>query len=1605
MAFVVVQHLAPDHESRLSEILSRSTALTVEDAEDGVLIEPNHIYVIPPGVYITAQKDRLHLSNQGLPRGLRRAIDHFFRSLAEIYQRRAVGIVFSGSGNDGTGGLRSIKAMGGLALAQNPDNAEHPSMPLSAIETGTVDKVMDVAEIPKILQQYAKHAYVTNEPEALPDLAEQEEAEDSLGEYVALLATHENFNLRQYKPSTVQRRIVRRMSLTGYERHQDYLNHLRENEEERRSLTKDLLINVTDFFRDPEAFEALKQSAINPLVESASTPEEIRIWVAGCATGEEAYTLTIVVLEALKQAGKKNTVKVFATDIDEEAIKTARLGRYPMSIAGEIPREYLNEYFHRLDDHFYQIKQKVRDLVSFAIQNVATDPPFNNMHLISCRNLLIYIKREVQEKVLGAFHYSLLPQGYLFLGTSETASPGEELFQPVSKKWRIYTQSGAQEKKKVMLQNLQGWGKPTSQKPTRREPSETASRGEMARRFILENCQPPTVVIDGEGAILYNHGELSPFMEIPPGEPQFHLIKMVKAELRSRLRSAIFKVNKDKQEVLFRSPVPVRNNEDVLITFSVRVRRPHKKNQFDSDALIVTFEELLDSAVETHSPVPDQDEEKFSQNLELELAETKEELQNTVEELETSTEELKAAHEEALSTNEELQSSNEELEASTEELRSLNEELSTVNAELREKIEELQSAKADIQNFFASTDIATVFLDTESRIQRYTPSAEKLVKVGASDLNRPIYNLGNDLVDADLHQDVEEVLMNFAAVSREIRTSDDRWFQRRVSVYRTEDRKVEGVVIVFQSITELKKLTRRAEVREKQQAAVARLGLSAMAIVDPVELMHQAVRQIAYILDADYCKVLKYQPEENNFLLIAGVGWQEGLVGKETVVSGQDSQAGYTFTANEPVIVEEAASEKRFNAPALLEEHRVTSGLSCKIENSGTPFGILGVHTKGKRKFTDDDANFLVSVANLIANAIRRNVTEQELTRSEENFRVMADNIAQLAWMTDENGYILWYNKRWYDYTGTTLDEMEGWGWKKVHHPDYVEGVVERVSHCFETGKAWEDTFPLRSKDGHYRWFLSRALPIRDEAGKVRQWFGTNTDITEQLDVQAALRESQQQLEMATKAARLGMHDYDIRSGRITIDATMREIWQLGPKDVFTFDEWEASLHPDDLEPVKEAVEQALDPAGSKAYFAQYRLIRPDASLVWVEATGTVTFENGQAVRLIGTVQDITERKTADESLRQAVAKLEVADEKKNQFLATLGHELRNPLAAVSSSVHTLELAPEKQSRLVSAMKKGVQTMRHLLDDLLDFTRVSRNSFSINLQPLNLREVLESVVRNARESAREKNQQIETEIAMNLPMRGDRIRLEQIFSNLLSNACRYTPEAGKISLKGEWIGEEIVVSVEDNGPGLPEDMVESIFEPFVQVAGHTDFTTGLGIGLALCRQLVEKHEGKIVASSPGPEKGAIFTVHFAASPQTGIQDSPDGAPDSDNLDLPENLDVLIIEDHEVLAASMIMLLETSGCQIRHAKTGEEGLNMARTKAPEVMLVDIGLPDMSGYEIARVIKSEGIRCHLIAHSGYSHDTARRKSAEAGFDHHLAKPLDLAQFQQIVSQPPN
>lgn len=1605
MAYVIIQHLDPTHKSMLSELLAKECQLPVTDAQNKEVVKPNHIYVIPPDKYLELEEGKIKLSVPAVSRGSRKAIDHFFRSLARECGVHCAGIVLSGSGSDGTAGLRAIKAAGGLTLAQAPETAQHDNMPQSAIEANVIDKVAQVKHIPDLLSQYADHPLTLRDPKD----ASSSSVDQSLQEVTAILKTHEDFNLHQYKPSTVKRRIARRMSLTGFKNYKDYLEELRNNEDERRTLTKDLLINVTDFFRDPKAFEFLEKRVIPDILNNIDAKEDIRIWVAGCASGEEAYSIAILWLEAVSKARRKNHIKIFATDIDEHAVKTSRKGIYPESIAGEIPEKYIHKYFVKIENtNLYRIKNQVRDLISFAIQNVVTDPPFNHMHLISCRNLLIYLNKNIQEKVLSSFYFSLEGASYLFLGSSETLGGKSDFFKTLSKKWRIYKKIPGRNEKKVMLeslhidQNLPSFKKGRSSS-TQKKLKESLSRSDSIRSSLLDKFLPPTVIVDEQGQILYNHGDWKDYLRIPTGEPRNDITQLIIPSLRSRLRSALFKVKKNKEPLSFHGTFANKTNKKNRQIVRVEITLLETQEFVDGEAIAIVFHKEDHLNQEQKNIITKQDELTADQNLERELAETKEELQNTIEELETSTEELKASHEEALSTNEELQSANEELEASSEELRSLNEELSTVNAQLKEKIEQLQRANDDVENFFASTNLPTIFLDQNLKIQRYTPAAEHLLKMGPRDIDRDISSLGRDLVDDVLQEECFNVLQNFQPVRKEIESYDGRWFIRQITPYRTEDLRIQGVVLVFQDVTEIKELSERALAREKQQSVVAKLGIIALSGTDPEELMHQTVRQVAHVLDADYCKILKYQPEEHNFLLISGIGWHEGLIGKATVPSNQNSQSGYTLLAQEPVIVENLAKEKRFEEVSLLTDHNVVSGVSCIIDHMDPPYGVIGVHTKTYRKFTSDDANFIVSVANLLSTAVKTQKARETIKESEKRLQ-MAREAAKIGIHDyDVDTKNIQWDHIIRDIWGVSdnVDTITYEVYEAGLHPEDREQMKRNIDEALkkEGDYCWVYRV-INAKDKKMRWVEATGKVIFKDGEAVRI-VGTLQDITQRKKTQEDLAWSENKFRIAMETNNFGSFEYHMQKEQTHWDQLLIDIWGLKESEKPTQKIFWEGVHPDDQEVVAKKLEKAKDPNGDGHYRAVYRVLhRQTGELTWVEASGQTIFENGQALKMVGMLINITERKKLEESLQEAVAKLQEADQKKNQFLSVLGHELRNPLAVISGSVEILETRKVDTKKIFGLMKHSVQTMARLLDDLLDLNRISQNRIELVVSTVTVRGILERTVDAMKNVCDRKNQSISLHVDKPLFVNGDEVRLEQIFSNLIMNAYKYTPEGGKIEVNAEEIDQEIRVYVHDTGMGLDEEMLEKIFTPFFQVTQKGKTSYGLGIGLALSKELVELHKGTIKAYSEGKNRGSTFIVILPAQSQQGIDS--DQISEQKTYQIKEGLKVLLIEDNEKIGETMPLLLENIGCEVRLAKTGGEGLALATSFNPDAMLVDIGLPDMTGHSVAKQLRESGYKGLLIAISGHSHTESRQKSQEVGFDHHLAKPAKISAIAKIIAE---
>lgn len=832
IAYVVIQHLDPDHESILGSLLQKVTELEVCEIEDGTEIEPGCVYLNPPRKKIRVDGRKFETSEFDPQKMPKLPIDYFFRSVAEEMEERGICIVLSGTGADGSTGLEAIKGAGGMTMVQEEGQAEYRGMPHNAIETGLVDYVLPVEEMPSRVMKYARHPY-TEAPEKTE--IKKNQFRNTVPKIFSLVKRRKGHDFSNYKSSTVRRRLGRRMAVHHIESLEEYYEYLQQNEEEVEKLFEDLLITVTNFFREPETFEFLKDEVLPDLIEVKPEDSSLRVWVPGCSTGEEAYTLGIILAEIMDERKRYQDVQIFATDLNGRSIEFARKGVFPESIAADLSGERLERFFEEEGDG-YKVVSRIRKMVIFAEHDLVGDPPFSGMDLVSCRNVLIYMNQKLHEKVIPFFHYALNNDGFLLLGSSESLGGFTELFDPVSKEKGVFRR-----KKSKGFRRSENWeftitGKEDFQ-PNRALPEEpkTQDLEQLARKTILERYSYPGVLIDEKYTIHYFHGNTEKYLAPPEGRPDMNVLNMARGSLRYKLTTAIQEAIKLDEEVTREEVRFEFNGEENLLDLVIK---PIQNGEAGRQLLMVVFKELPQRKEEKKSPMSDEVSDETSINgankrvneLEKELESTKQSLQTSIEELETSNEELKSRNEELQATNEELRSTNEELKTAREEAQSTNEELSSVNQELEEKIDELSQAKDDMKNLLDSTEIAIIFLDTDLRVRRFTPGATDIFNLIESDIGRPITDLSRKFQYEGIEEDLNRVLDTLQKTSQEISTSEGDWYEMEIKPYRTTENVVDGLVVTCKDITRikqrrLKKLRRLATVVEDSNDAITVLDL------------------------------------------------------------------------------------------------------------------------------------------------------------------------------------------------------------------------------------------------------------------------------------------------------------------------------------------------------------------------------------------------------------------------------------------------------------------------------------------------------------------------------------------------------------------------------------------------------------------------------------------------------------------------------------------------------------------------------------------------------------------------------------------------------------
>lgn len=962
MAFIVIVHLSPEHKSNLAELLQMHSPLKILQVNERTRIEQDHVYVIPPKKLLALDGDYIELSDSD--KMTRHAtVDLLFRSLGEVMGEHSATVILSGSGSDGMEGIKTVKERGGFIIAQDPGEADYSDMPKNAINTGLVDMVLPVDSMANELFKY-REAIIQGRFDGDGD--GQKEA---LKKILSKLHDQTGHDFSNYKQPSILRRIHRRMHVARVESLSEYASCLNDQPEEADKLFKNLLISVTRFFRDRKAFDALEHEIIPKLFREKGADSQVRVWVPGCATGEEAYSIAILLHEYSRNLGAENlpAIQIFATDIDEEAIKVGRRGRYPKSVAANLTPERLNRYFDK-SEHYFQLKKEISDMVLFTPHDLLKDPPFSKLDMIACRNLLIYLNRELQAEVFKMFHFALLPDRWLFLGLADSQIEAAVLFSPVNKEFGLFQRSSAS----ITLPRLPGM-------PLRVDRIRHLHRAEdgaqdkpnfqeIQLNFLLQLYSLQCAVINENYEVIYSTDGIQQYLKYGGGQPSLNILEMVKPGLKNALQSLLFQLEKNDSSSSLRKILASKNEGEKKTELQIhRLEEPGiRENYFH-----VVFREVEPGRT-TRADKDRADEDEMVETLERELEFAREQIRIVLDKNKASSGKLRASNEELQSMNEELQSTAEELETSLEELHSVNEELKCLNRELEGKIEELRRSNSDLKNLMEAIDIGILFVDREFCVQLFTSSLTNIFNLISEDHGRPIEHITHRLRYESLINDLINVRDNHNSIKRVVKSLDGQWYNMQLRPYRSLENSVEGVVLTFIDITQLREAEEILK-HQKQHESLASLGLYAMERQDLPSILHRASQQICMILETNYALLYTLDEENNTLQLNAYTGLTIDDEKEKEIRNDEKSDAGYAFRRKDPVIVKNYIDEERFHISPLVERFDIESGFHVRITGSANEvYGVLSIYSGKKLTILEEDLNYVQVMASLIGMSIER---------------------------------------------------------------------------------------------------------------------------------------------------------------------------------------------------------------------------------------------------------------------------------------------------------------------------------------------------------------------------------------------------------------------------------------------------------------------------------------------------------------------------------------------------------------------------------------------------------------------------------------------------------
>ncbi len=1189
IAYVVILHLSPDHDSQLAEVLSNVSKITVSQVKEKATVQPNHVYVVPPNQHLEMMDGDIIVSPNLQVSERRAPVDIFFRSLAESHKAHAVAVVLSGTGANGSMGLKRIKENGGTVFVQNPREAEYSDMPRNSIATELVDEILNVADIPKKIIAYNSRIGKVDIPVRQHTLEEDQQA--ALREIFTQLRVRTGHDFTNYKRATVLRRIERRINVRELPSLSAYADFLIATPEEAQALLKDLLISVTNFFRDREAFYYLETAIIPRLLINKKEDSPLRVWIAGCATGEEAYSVAMLLTEQLDGAKEVPPVQIFATDIDETSLATAREGWYTLNNAADISPERLRRFFIA-EEGGYRVKKELRENILFAVHNLMKDPPFSRLDMITCRNMLIYLNSTAQNRVMETFHFALKPGAYLFLGSSESVDGSNDLFAPVSKPFQIFQSREAARrvipfpdislpldypiKMPETEKNLKPKGDPEVRA------MERISLGDLHQR-LLEQYAPHSLVVNENNDIVHLSDGAGRFLQVAGGEPTQDVLKLIRQELRLELRTALYQAAQKGVNVEVKNLTVQTNGHSELINLHIRpVLRPDDTARGFTLILFETSQGKNKEDVMEIFPVG---AETLTHQLEDEINNLKAQLRSTNEQFEVQTEELKASNEELQAMNEELRSAAEELETSREELQSINEELITVNQELKIKVEELSHSNNDFHNLINSADIGTIFLDRQFKVKMFTPAARQIFNLITADLGRPLTDITGELEYTELENDVEAVMEKLQTLEREVKVKGNNTYLMQISPYRTSEDHINGVVIAFVNITQRK----NAEESLKK------------SLETTTEIL-ESTSDAFYAIDADFAFTYINKKAEEL--------WgkkRETLIGKNyfTELAGVADKEVFAIhreaLAEKKVVHHEAELPQQNRWVDMSLYPNVSGGLSCYLRD-----------VTERKKITDT------------------------LRNSEEHYRAIVNQATAGVSEMDTEGNFTMVNKHFCETLGYTAEELLTMNAKAITYPDDWPHCNEllRLAAANEN-KSYVNEKRLLCKDGTQVWITESISGIRSQDGKTISLVVVGIDITNRKTAEGALRDNEERYRIALEAGELATWDWNVLSNKVIWNEQHYRLFGINHKeDTIEPEYFLQFVYPEDITYVKNELIKVLGDAG--VYSAEFRIRRKDnGKLRWMSGYGRVTERDtkGKPTRVSGVMFDTTERREAEDNL------------------------------------------------------------------------------------------------------------------------------------------------------------------------------------------------------------------------------------------------------------------------------------------------------------------------------------------------------------------------------------